>query len=120
MNSIKNILAHPEDKNLAIDLFERSHIHISHHGNWFVTKDRFIKFRHKFGFVFVLSLILLSLCTLFLGVIELVSPGITQSGIYAAYSYPILFCVLILVSYMTLQDLASLGGALQLVYKLRP
>ena len=120
VKGIKNILGHKDNVNLAIALFEKAHPNVEPFGDWFKTKGKFIKLRYNVGFIVWLSFPLLAFTTLFLGVFEWFSPGITQSGQYAVYGYPALLIAIIVGSILVFQELKALGHAITLVNQHRP
>lgn len=120
VKSIKNLLNYKDNPNLMLALFEKGHLHLDVCGGWFKTKGRFIRLRYNVGFVLWALLPILALFALFLGGLELVYPGITQSGQYAVFAYALMFIALIIVSVLFFQDLRALGYAITLVHKYGP
>ncbi|HAS6934229.1 hypothetical protein CFG65_23520 [Vibrio parahaemolyticus] len=120
VKAIKNILGHEDNVNLVIALFEKAHPNVEPFGDWFKTKGRFIRLRYNVGFIVWLSFPLLAFTTLCLGVLEWFNPGITQSGQYAVYAYPVMLIAIIVGSVLVFQDLKALGHAITLVNKYQP
>ena len=120
VKAIKNILSHSDNKNLVIALFEKAHPNIEVFDDWFKTKGKFMRLRYNVGFIIWIGFPLLAILVLFMGMLELFFPGVTQSGKYAIYAYAVLFLATIIGAIFIFQDLKTLGYAITLVNKYRP
>lgn len=120
VRAIKNVLGHPDNKNLVIALFETAHLNIEPYGDWFVTKGKLIKLRYNVGFLIWTGFPILAVAILIMGGLEYFYPGITSSGLHAIYAYGVLFVMIIMGAIIVFQELRSLGHAITLVDKHRP
>ena len=120
VRAIKNVLGHPDNKNLVIALFEKAHQNIEPSGDWFITKGKLIKLRYNVGYFLWIGFPVLAVATLMMAVLEYFYPGITSSGQHAIYVYGALLVVIIIGAIMVFEELKSLGHAITLVKKYRP
>lgn len=120
IRAVKNILGHPDNKNLVIALFEKAHLHIKPFDDWFVAKGKLIKLRYNLGFLIWMVLPLLAVATLIMCVLEYFYPGITSSGRYVVYTYGVLLVAITMGAINAFQELKSLGHAITLVDKHKP
>lgn len=120
VKSIKNLLSYQDNPNLMLALFEKGHPHLDVCGDWFKTRGQFIRLRYNVGFVLWTALPILALFALLLGALELVHPGVTQSGQYAVFAYALMFIAQVIALVFFFQDLTALGHAITLVDKYGP
>lgn len=120
IRAIKNILSHPDNKNLVIALFEKAHLNIEPFDDWFVAKGKLTKLRYNVGFLIWIGLPLLAVAILIMCVLEYFYPGITSSGQYVIYAYGVLLIAITVGTITTFQELKSLGHAITLVDKHKP
>ena len=120
VKAIKNVLGYDDNKNLVIALFEKAHPNIEVCDDWFKFKGRFIHLRYNVGFILWSGFPLLAMAVFFMGLLEFLVPGVTQSGQYAIYAYAAIFTALIVATIIIYQDLRALGHAITLVDKYRP
>ncbi len=76
-----------DNKNAVISLFEKAHLHVIPHGEWFITKGKAIKLRYHVGFFIWLGFPLLIFLSAILALLEIFEPGVTQSGQYAGLTH---------------------------------
>lgn len=120
IKAIKNILAHKDNKNLVIALFEKAHLNIETCDDWFITKGKFIKLRYNVGFFIWIGFPLLAISLLILAGLEYAIPGVTRSGQYAMYTFLVMFLATTIGASMFFQEIKALGHAITLVNKYRP
>ncbi len=120
IQAIKNILNHPHNKNMVIELYRSCYRHVTPKGEWFIEKGKYLNIRYYIGYCIWCFVPIMAVCALIISIIEWFNPGISNSGPYATQAFLMLGLTEAFAAWLLLSDLIAIGRAVTLVQNYKP
>ncbi|WP_194839050.1 hypothetical protein, partial [Marinobacter salsuginis] len=120
VRAIKNVLSHPHNKNMVIEMFTACHLNVIPKDEWFIEKGSYLTLRYNVGFVFWLLLPITIVLALILATVEYFVPGASNSGPYAVPGFVALAALTAVGAKLLFNDISALAQATALVHEYRP
>ncbi|MBY6069880.1 hypothetical protein KUV35_01115 [Marinobacter salsuginis] len=120
VRAIKNLLGHPYNKNMVVQLFSACHGNVEPKEGWFEEKGKYFKLRYTLAFLFWWLLPVAIILSLILASAEYFVPGISNSGPFAVYGFLLLAAAATVGAKLLWNDISALAQATTLVTDYKP